>query len=176
MYWSYFYVQGQERNPRMKERIALSIDKEVITEAKSLRINISEVAETALAAYVLAKKQKPLLEAYQDLFEYMLPLLKRFDCELKVAEVIEYNVKTDAGTYDIQHEIFLRGDGSLYDDFIEHTLKPEKLADSNFLSPLLILENLVNTLARNEERQGKRMDEIQMAKNIVNAICKTLKK
>lgn len=142
---------------------------------------MSEVAETALAACVLATKpERTLNEAYQELFDFILPLLKKFGCTVEIAEGTEtasFNSNRKNNEYEVPYKIFLTSDGSFYIDELDRYLDSvNEISPQDFLRPLEILSNLVDVLAKNEETRTEKMNEIVMARNIVEAICKTLVK
>lgn len=165
----------------MKEKISVSVDEEVIDILKMQRINISEVTETALAAYALTiKPERTVKEAYQELFDFILPMLKKFDCKVKIAKIIEptsFDIKGKVQKYNVPYDVFLNPDGSAYIDGLERHLNSIKeISSKNYLEPLEILSNLVDALAEDDKIRTEKIQEIEMARNIVEAICKTLTK
>src|SRR5512136_2085665 len=82
------YVSGVNIVP--KEKLTLSVDKQVVHKAKELGINISEITERVLTGYTAAEKPNgDLYGAYMQLFDSIRPLLKEFDCSVKIAEGFE---------------------------------------------------------------------------------------
>ena len=164
----------------VRDKLTLSVDREVIKKAKKQRLNISYITEKFLRAYTLAEKTNGSLhDAYQQFFESIVPLLREFDCEVKIAEGIEAVPTWDdeGNEYEIERplSILLMSDGSFYIDELDKHLKDiDKIAPRDFLGPQKILSNLVNTLVRTKEARKERMREILMAKNIVDAISKTI--
>jgi hypothetical protein len=163
-----------------KEKLTLSVDKEVIEKAKELGINISEITESILKGYTSAEKPNgDIYDAYRQLFSAITPLLKEFGCEVKIAEGVETFVsQSDQGEdeeYEVPFNIFLQSDGSFYQDEFEAYFRDIKRIDRrDFLAPEKILSNLVDALARSHEARKDRMQQIMMAKRIVDAMSGTL--
>lgn len=163
-----------------KEKLTLSVDKEVVEKAKKIGINISDITEKVLTGYTSAEKPEGSLhDAYQQLFDSILPLLKEFDCSVKIAEGTETVEFTDTNGKKIEQEMpidfYLESDGSFWMDQYETTLKDiKKISAHYFLSPQKILSNIVDVLARSEEDRKERMKEILMAKRLIDAMSETL--
>jgi hypothetical protein len=168
----------------VKEKLTLSVDKEVVEKAKKLGINISELTEKVLTGYTSAEKPDGNIhDAYKQLFDSVLPLLKEFECSVKIAE--SYIVF--GGDYDepeetmLQDETYLTANGSY---LVKDYTAPEdyrlsditKIPAHEFLPPEKILSNLVNELAKSQETRKEKMDEILMAKRIIDAMSETLLK
>jgi len=169
-----------------KEKLTLSVDKEVVEKAKKLGINISEITEKVLIGYTSAKPEGSLHQAYKELFDSILPLLKEFDCKVKVAESSDYFSYEDSEGNEIQDgrildETFLTEDGNY---LVEPTTSPDsyylvditKIPREEFLTPDRILSNLVNELAKSQEKRKEKMEEILMAKRIIEAMSESLLK
>jgi hypothetical protein len=161
-----------------KQKLTLSVDKEVVEKAKKLGINISEMTENVLTGYTSAaeKSDGSLHEAYKKLFDAILPLLKEFECNVQIASTWDY---FDGVGQIMIGATYLTPDGSfLVEDFPssqDHYIYDVKKIDTNeFLSPKEILSKLVNELARSQEIRKEKMNEIMMAKRIVEAMSKTL--
>lgn len=162
-----------------KQKLTLSVDKEVVEKAKKLGINISEITEKVLTGYTSAEKPDGSLhEAYTKLFDSILPLLKEFDCNVLIAISWDYvNEEYRVPEY----EIYLTPSGTFLEDSIMYPEERyfsgiKKIPPAEFLSPQKILSNLVNELAKSQEKRKEKMDEILMAKRIVDAISETLLK
>jgi hypothetical protein len=161
-----------------KEKLTLSVDKEVIEKAKNLEINISEITEQVLKGYTSAKPEGSLHDAYKQLFDSILPLLKEFECRVKIAESF---VEVEENQSYLQDETFLMANGRF---FIKTYMQPDdyyiaditKIPHEEFLSPDKILSNLVNELAKSQEERKEKMEEIMMAKRIIEAMSETLLK
>jgi hypothetical protein len=167
-----------------KEKLTLSVDKEVVEKAKNLGINISEITERVLKGYTSAERPVGSIhDAYRDLFDSIQPLLKEFDCNVKVAESW-LEVEDNAGEIQrvaLEDESYLTGSGSFLieskitgENCYIHDIK--RIRPEEFLAPEKILTNLVNELAKNQENRKEKMDEILMAKRIIDAMSESLLK
>lgn len=163
-----------------KEKLTLSVDKEVVEKAKKLGINISEITENILKGYTSAEKPNgSMYDAYRQLFDAITPLLKEFGGQVKVGEGGEpVHIQDEKGRpYDdeIPYDIFLDPDGSFYQDTFELRITDiEKIDQQDFSSPGKILSNLVDVLAKTKEANEEKMRQIMMAKRIVEAMSETL--
>jgi hypothetical protein len=167
-----------------KEKLTLSVDKEVVEKAKNLGINISEITERVLKGYTSAEKPVGSIhDAYKDLFDSIQPLLKEFDCNVKVAEswIEATSNEGEIERVSLQDESYLTGSGSFLivsnlteDRYYIHDIK--KISPEEFLTPEKILINLVNELAKSQEKRKEKMDEILMAKRIIDAMSESLLK
>jgi hypothetical protein len=162
-----------------KQKLTLSVDKEVVEKAKKLGINISEITEKVLTGYTSAEKPEGSIhDAYKQLFDSILPLLKEFDCKVKIAEswmdINEFQQEIEDETYLTQYNTFLIRGCMGQEDYYISDIK--RLPPGDFLPPEKILSNLVNELAKNQEKRKERMDEISMAKRIIDAMSETLLK
>lgn len=162
----------------VKEKLTLSVDKEVVDKAKKLGINISEITEKVLKGYTSAEKPEgSLYDGYKQLFESITPLLKEFGVDVKVAKVRGETATDDKGNVlDVPpSDVFLESTGSYFDDGWETTFEDiERIDLRYFLPPQKILSNLVDALAKNVETRKEKMSEILMAKRIIDAMAGTL--
>jgi hypothetical protein len=160
-----------------KEKLTLSVDRDVVDKAKNLGINISEITERVLKGYTSAEKPEgSIYDAYKDLFDSILPLLKEFDCKVKVAEswfeVDDNERYLEDESYLTQYGTFFIRAHTAPEDYFVHDIT--KINPDEFLSPEKILSNLVNELAKGQEKRKEKMDEILMAKRIIDAMSETL--
>jgi len=166
----------------VKEKLTLSVDREVVKRAKSLGINISHITEKVLKGYTSAESPNGSLhEAYRQLCDSILPLLKEFDCNVRIAEGVDEGIAEDeeGNVYNIERPftVLLESDGSFYiDEFDDRFEDIKKIDQRDFFEPKMILTNLVDALARSKEARKEKMREILMAKRIVDAMSKTLVK
>jgi hypothetical protein len=160
-----------------KEKLTLSVDKEVVEKAKRLGINISDITEKVLTGYTSAEKPEGSIhDAYKQLFDSILPLLKEFDCRVKIAESWIY-IDEDARAQ--EDETYLTLDGTFFiitftgpEDYYISDIK--RISAGEFLTPEKILSHLVNEMAKSQEKRKEKMDEILMAKRIIDAMSETL--
>jgi hypothetical protein len=161
-----------------KEKLTLSVDKEVVEKAKKLGINISDITEKVLKGYTSAEEPNgTLYDAYCRLFDAIIPLLKAFGGRVKVGEGIDSAIDKNGRVLDegIDYTIFLEVDGSFYlEPFDDYISDIKKIDQQDFLSPEKILSNLVDALARSKEANEEKMQQIMMAKRIVDAMSETL--
>jgi len=175
-------VLGEIYLVKEKQKLTLSVDKEVVEKAKKLSINISEITERVLAGYTSAERPEgSIYDAYKQLFDSILPLLKEFDCDVKVAEGTDMVTSTDSNgkssDFEMDIDIYLYPDGTFYADQYDSSFRDvERIERSFFLSPNQILSNLVEALAKSKERREEQMQEILMAKRIIDAMSATLLK
>jgi hypothetical protein len=104
----------------VKEKLTLSVDKDIVSKAKILGINISEITEKVLAGYTSAERPEGSFhDAYKQLFDSILPLLKEFDCTVKVAESW---LELDDEHRELEDETYLTGYGTY---FVRMRIGPE---------------------------------------------------
>ena len=163
-----------------KEKLTLSVDKEVVKKAKKLGINISEITENILKGYTSAEKPNGSpYDAYHQLFEAIIPLLKEFGGQIKVGDAVE-TLEVEEGDgktheQEFAYNILLNADGSFYLDTYDLRITDiKKIDQQDFFPPRRILSNLVDVLAKSKEATEERMRQIMMAKRIVDAMSKTL--
>ena len=161
----------------VKEKLTLSVDKEVVEKAKKLGINISDITEKVLTGYTSAEKPEGNMhDAYTQLFDSILPLLKEFDCRVKIAEswfdIDEEQRVPEDETYLTPYGTFFIKAFAQPEDYYITDIK--KIPPGEFLTPEKILSNLVNELATCQEKRKEKMDEILMAKRIIDAMSETL--
>jgi hypothetical protein len=163
-----------------KEKLTLSVDKEVVEKAKKLGINISEITENILKGYTSAEKPNgSIYDAYRQLFSAIIPLLKEFGGQVKVGKGGELlQMQDEKGIQhndEITYDILLDASGSFYMDFFDNWITDiEKIDQRDFLPPEKILSNLVDVLAKSREASEEKMRQIMMAKRIVDAMSETL--
>jgi len=162
----------------VKEKLTLSVDKDVIEKAKKIGINISDITEKVLRGYTSAERPEgSLYDGYKQLFDSITPLLKEFGVDMKIAGTME-QLENDKGELSEWYiDIFLEPDGSFWNDTFETSFQDIKKIDLRaFLSPEKILSNLVDVLAKSEEAKKEKISEILMAKRIIDAMAETLVK
>lgn len=160
-----------------KEKLTLSVDKEVVEKAKKLGINISDITEKVLKGYTSAEKPNgTLYDAYRQLFDAIIPLLKVFGGQVEVGGGIDYGIDKNGKIVEaIDYTIFLEADGSLsVEPFEDYISDIRKIDQQNFFSPEKILTNLVDVLAKSKEANEEKTRQIMMAKRIVEAMSETL--
>jgi len=159
-----------------KEKLTLSVDREVVEKAKALGLNISEITEVALRGFSFSAKEansNALYESYNALFDAMKPVLSMYGTSVKIASQEITDEKT--GGFLGLEDILLCSDGTFYTDIFEATFTDiKKIPTYAFCTPREILSNLVDSLAESAARRKETIKELEMAKRIVNAIASTM--
>jgi len=173
-----------------KKSLNLSVDEDVVKKAKDLDINISEITEKVLRAFTTSSKtadKEKLYAGYQELFNLMLPLLKKFRVNVMVGteevweeepeepepiygyggEIVDY----DPGPPSDVFRIYLESNGTLSHD--REGIKDIKDIDINLLyKPRRIVDELLDSIQEGVEYREKQSKEIEIAKTIIDAITK----
>lgn len=163
-----------------KERVTLTVDTDVVQKAKALRINISELTETALRgfSYPTTKEvdSEALYKAYEMLFSAMKPLLEKFGTSVRVASDHEIDPKTGIDYGEV--ETNLNHDGSFWiwamDEVQNEFSDIRKIPVRDFDTPKEILSNLIDALAKAVERDKELMKELETTRRLVEAITATM--
>jgi len=159
-----------------KEKLTLSVDKEVVQKAKSLGLNISDLTELALKGFTVSDKEADrdsLYRSYENLFAAIKPLLEEYGAWVQIASEELYDNNT--GEYMDTQNISLCPDGAFSDDLFENRFSEIRKIPVHILHPpQRILTNLVEALAKSIQGRKERLRELEMAKRIVDAIATTL--
>lgn len=159
-----------------KEKLTLSVEKEVVEKAKLLGLNISEITEVALRGFSFSAKDvepSALYESYKALFDTMKPLLRMYDASFRIASYELTDEKT--GNFFADEEILICPDGTFYSNTFEAEFTDiAKIPTYAFSTPKEILSNLVDALVRSTARRKETMKELEMARRIVGAITGTM--
>ena len=161
---------------KVKRKLTLSVDEEVIEKAKHLGLNLSEITEAVLRGFAFTPNEidkASLYDKYKELMDTMLPLLREYGASVKVAEEIIEDEKV--GLFETNDILFCY-DGTLYSDLFGVTLSDiQQIPIYFFLEPKQILSNFIKQLASAEEKRKERIEEIEMAKRIILAISQSFK-
>ena len=163
----------------VKEKLTLSVNKEVIQKAKKLGLNISEITEQVLKGYTSAEKPNgSLYDGYNKLFNSIIPLIKEFGIDVCVARVDILDIdEKDSHVFRFEESVWLTHNGIFYASEAEIYFKDiTKINIQDFLSPKEILSNLIDALVKSKEAQEERMNELMMAKRIIDAMSDRLAK
>jgi hypothetical protein len=164
----------------VKQKLTLSIDKEVIQKAKKLGINISELTEQVLKGYTSAEKPNgTLYDGYRQLFNSIVPLMKEYGiydiCVGQDSEPI-LDEKNNL-IHSINYNYWLTSSGYFYESETDTSIKDiKKINIQSFLSPKEILSKIIDALVKSKEAQEERMNELMMAKRIIDAMSDRLSK
>src|SRR5439155_6231589 len=99
-----------------KQKLTLSVDKEVVDRAKELGLNLSEITENVLRGFAFSPKDESKAEVYakyKELFATVQPLLKDYDASIEVAR--EVHLDEDGNTV-AEESILLTPAGTFWDD------------------------------------------------------------
>jgi len=158
-----------------KQKLTLSVNKEVIEKAKQLGINISDITENILKGFTFEVQnvtQAEIYKKYKELFNIMLPLMRKYNYQIIIAEENEYN---DDNEMIYSETIFLEPSGAYYSDLSEISFEDiNKIPVDAFQSPITILSKYIEALIQAMEKQKERLKEIEMAKKIVEVLSQTI--
>jgi len=158
-----------------KTKLTLSVDREVVEKAKKIGINISKITEEVLKGFSFevnsSLETNALLEKYKELFKVMLPLLKKFNTEVKIGSWIEYTPEPN-----YIEDIYLTSDGKIgppdSSDVSIDKLNAEHVKD--FDEPKKILMNFIDVLVRTNEKQKENLRELEISKRIIEVFTTKL--
>jgi len=172
---------------KIKKHLTLNIDSEIAEKAVAdPTINISEITEKLLKAFTTSSKtadKKKLYEMYQELFNLMLPLLKKFKVNTPIAHIFFEEAPDETFLYVMPNEerhsidfssVWLEPDGSFTSD---SRFDYEKITDipiEDFDKPKQILDQLLYSIRRGVDYRKEQFKEIEMAKIIIDTISKTV--
>lgn len=161
-----------------KEKLTLSVDKDVVEKAKDLGINISELTEKVLAGFTFepTKLDESQVRAkYQELFATMVPLLKKFNTAVKVGKFLE---TVDVG---LEEELIIElcSDGGLFafypDIDFEKAFNLQEINLNLLLPPNEILNEFIKAISEGAKKHKERLKELEMTKKIIEAISEFTK-
>jgi hypothetical protein len=162
-----------ETRKSVKSKLTLSVDKEIIRKAKNLNLNLSEITESVLRSFTYTPNKTDMdsvYNAYQEMFDLMLPLLKEYETDVLVARMSD--LQKNGISFD--EDWYLALDGTFWCPDLE--LQIEKITSIPtyaFLRPKEILLNFINSLAGAKERRKEKLEEIELAKRILLAILES---
>ena len=177
-----------------KKHLTLNVDSEIANKAVAdPTINVSDITEKLLKAFTTSSKtadKEKLYEMYQELFDLMLPLLKKFRVNVEIgAEEVFDEESNEPGDYNPVYDekgevidvesippseifgIYLESDGSFSHDL--EGPKDFKDIDVNlFFKPQQIVDRFLSSILKGAEYRKNQFKEIEMAKTIIDAITK----
>jgi hypothetical protein len=158
-----------------KQKLTLSVNKDVIEKAKEMGINISEITENILKGFtfqIQGLTGEELYDKYQELFNVMIPLMKRFGFSVVIANYSDFD---EWGKTIDQDTISLLYSGEYWSDNSESDFKDIKYIQLHwFKEPTAILSYFIENLVKGMESQKERLKEIEMAKRIVEVLSQTI--
>jgi|GEM_PF-6358280 len=162
--------------PKEKQKLTLSVEKELVEKAKKLGVNISEITEKVLK-HISETKTKDVVtreevnEAYKKLFDAMLPAMKKFDTDIYVGEVIQASFDEKGNFIDFPPlNVSLLKNGELW---IVDADTPAKFEDVFFYSPKKILSTYIDSLIKASEENKEKLKELEIFRRVVEALTET---
>lgn len=155
-----------------KQKLTLSVEKELVEKAKKLGVNISEITETVLR-HVSETEIKEVVtkseinDAYQKLFDAMLPAMKKFGASVDVGDIPFYD---NNGNYTNSSDVELSAHGKLWISDVGDTTKIEYVSLKN---PKKILSNFIESLVKASERNKEKLKELDIFRKIIEALTET---
>ena len=157
----------------VKGKLTLSVDSEIIRKAKKLNLNLSEITENVLRSFTFTPDntdKNSVYDAYQGMFNLMLPLLKDYETDVLVARMSD--LLNDGSFYEL--DWYLVSDGTFWCPDLEKQIeKITSIPIYAFQKPNEILFNFINSLASAKERREEKLEEIELAKRILLAILES---
>jgi hypothetical protein len=158
-----------------KSKLTLSVDKEIVSKAKNLGLNLSEITENVLRSFTFTPNsmdKESLYGGYRSLFDTMLPLLKDYDESVLVAKWTEIDVE---GKNLFEFEWYLTQDGTFWNlDFEKEVKDIKSIPSYGFLEPIKILSNFISALSSAKEKRKEKLEQIELAKKILEAIISSV--
>lgn len=150
-----------------KQKLTLSVEKELVEKAKKLGVNISEITEIVLK-HVSETETKDVVTkeeinaAYKKLFNAMLPAMKKFGASVEVGKfwLDEYHSLT----------VKLFSDGELW---VADVGTSPKFEDVSFDPPKKILSTFIDSLIAASERNKEKLKELEIFRRIIEALTET---
>ena len=163
-----------------KEKLTLSVDRDVVKKAKSIGLNISEITEMALRGFSFTAEEMDrdaFYKSYKGLFDAMSPILDRYGTAVKIGK-IDYIAEQSGELMDTS-DIMLFPDGTIYETFGDEKVRPvdiTKLRQDCLSSPKEILTDFIDALERTVHSRRDKIKELEVAKRIVEAIASTMQR
>ena len=171
----------------MKKKLTLSIDENVVKKAKNLGLNISELTEKILRTYTHDASSIDIIAKYKEVFETMLPLLRRFNISIKIGE-IHLAENLDEGWVYSEH-IYLNGKGEIICPALMNLKKSSRHLITNiqelsqdsiekygieFDDASRILNEFIDKISEAIEKRRQKVKELEIVKKIINVIMDSL--
>lgn len=169
-----------------KQKLTLTVDKDVIEKAKKMNINISGLTEDILRVLTYKPKKvetEETLEKYKELLNFMLKVMNVTKFNVIVGGVDVFG-KDDKGEMEYfgRKDFYLRPLGKMFiqsqdpdkdyeyvcdlKDLDLNTLKTQKIELQN---PKWILDDFIDNWA-NETRDNKKIHELEMVRKIIQVM------
>jgi len=167
------YNQNDVLKPT-KQKLTLSIDKDIIERAKDAGINISAITEKVLDSLTMDVKgatRADVLKGYEDLFAVIQEALKKYNASVNVG--VTQGDEPDEEGYMTGDDIILTTYGLSAKDFKGkwRTVQIEEVEKyGQFWSPFEILQNLLKALVTAAESNREELKELNIALRFVKAL------
>jgi len=159
-----------------KQKLTLSVNKDVVEKAKEMGINISEITEDVLRGFAFTPTDlddEELYSQYKSLFSVMLPIMKKYDFMVPIAEDPIIDKKT--GEYVWMFTIYLTTHSLFWIEEMENSFSDiKKIPISSLLAPTQILTKFIEGLTKTVDVRKEHLKELEMAKQIIQAIAGTV--
>jgi hypothetical protein len=180
----YLYVSLELNYKREKQKLTLGIDGEVIERAKAAGINISAMTEELLKSVTYEPKgmsEDDVVEAYQDLFISMVPLIRKHNLYVTVGGYKESDIDGyKLQLYPCSHEFevvsliyVLNNTEGFYGHYdicaVGHVVE-------QLYTPKTILENLILEIVGMTEKNKQKVRELKLAKRFVEVLLSDIEK
>ena len=185
-------------NESEKKKLTLSVDSKIVKKAmKDPNINISDMTETFLRAFTSSSEtsdKEELYKNYQELFNLMSRLLRKFRVKTRIGEeVVEKELEDDEDITDLEpiyddvgqvvgyesglppdiFHFYLEPDGSLSHDIMGDIKDIKEIPIESFYRPQEIIDTFLEAIQEGVEYRKDQFREIEMAKTIIDALTKT---
>ena len=158
-----------------KRKLTLTVDNEVVEKAKAIGLNLSDITEKILRSFAFAPsegEEATIYAKYRDLFDAMLPLMKRYD--IHWVAIGEDWVDDDVGTKFTIGEFFLDPKGRISDEGDNFENDVTSLPLTCLYEPKKILANFIDVLSAAKQKWIEKAGELEMAKRVVLAMTEEL--
>ena len=167
-----------ENEASAKKKLTLSVDEEVVKRAKSLGFNLSEFTESVLDAYAFTPEntaKNRLHQKYGELFDSMKKLLEEYGASVEVALWISEDEEGNESEVRVLLESYGKLDqldSADVDEDGREIPRPIEISEvsSSFYPTKTILENFIKSITAAKEKRAERIEELEMAKRMVEAI------
>ena len=159
-----------------KQKLTLSVNKEVVEKAKEMGINISEITENVLRGFAFTPTElddAELYSQYKELFSIMLPIMIKYDFSVPIA--LDPVIDHTTGEYRWEFTVYLTTHSLFWIDEVDHSFSEiEEIPISSLHSPTQILSLFIERLTKTVDTRKEHLKELEMAKQIIQAIAGTV--
>jgi DNA-binding transcriptional MerR regulator len=160
----------------VRKKLTLSVNSEVIKKAKELGLNLSEITENALKITSFGEEKEKLTttekltEAYKKVFRTMIPILKKWNTNVKIGEY--YESEEDVHSRHCFEYFLTENEIALWADILDETVKKWQLDDKNipiehFYDPERIIKELIEKLYKIAEDNKVKVKKLEVVANLL---------